>query len=156
MTHEAAAARALLEQGIKVPVRAPLLFRLFGKKKISLIVPPPVLGTLYRIGEIVEASGMERVLSGETAITMAQIHREYIKPMCRIVAIALLNGKFTGSAFAAPLAAWLRWSLSPLYLFTIVRKLEALRLDDVFMNTIRSTVAMKMTAPKLSPKEIGS
>ena len=156
MTTEANAAKALLEKGMKVPATAPSLLRLFGKRQIQLIVPPPHLGTLYRASEIIDESGLDKVLSGAESVTMHQVHKQYIKPISKIVAVSILNYWFVGWLFARPLAMWLRWHVTPLYLFTAARVMDTLRLDESFLKSIRLLAKMKMTTPNLSPEEKGS
>lgn len=156
MTTEEKAARVLLEHGMKVPLMAPLLFRLFGKKEISVLMPPPLLGTLYRISEVIESSGMGTVLNGGQAISIHELHSRFIKPLATIAAIGFLNGKWSGRIFSGPLAAWLYWHMRPLHLFACARVMSLLRMDENFTNTTRLIAGMKMTDPTLGQKESGS
>lgn len=155
MTQEQLAARALLEHGMKVPARAPSLLRAFGKKEIRILIPPPTLGTLYRVDEVAEAYGMTDLL-GDKPMSIHEARHRYTKPLSLIIAICISNGSATGWIFRKLIAWWLREHLQPLHLLTAGEVIEALRLDAAFLNTTRSVTGMKMTAPNLGQKEKGS
>ncbi|MFD2874037.1 hypothetical protein ACFS5N_16260 [Mucilaginibacter ximonensis] len=155
MTQEQLAARALLEHGMKVPARAPSLLRAFGKKEISILIPPPTLGTLYRVDELVEASGMTALIDDQS-VNIHEARRRFTKPLSLAIAICISNGSAIGWLVRKPLAWWLREHLQPLHLLTVGEVIEALRLDKAFLNTTRSVIGMKMTRPNLGQTAKGS
>jgi hypothetical protein len=155
MTPEQAAARALLEHGMKVPARAPSLLRVFGKKEIRILIPPPTLGTLYRVDEVSEQYGMADLLS-DKPISIHEARKRFTKPLSLVIAICISNGNALGWLFRRLIAWWLREHLQPLHLLTAGEVIEALRTDAAFLNITRSVTGMKMTKPNLGQMEKGS
>ncbi|MDO3641976.1 hypothetical protein [Mucilaginibacter sp. L3T2-6] len=145
------AAERLLDRGIKVPVTAPLLFRLFGKRKINVVVRMPYLGTLYRISALFLSMGIsDDRLKDMTGENIHNLFAKHGKTLTKIVAQALLNGWLTGWLFARPVAAWLYWRLNNVQLLTLADTLVSLTGSDAFTNTIRLVRMMKRTAPNQS------
>ena len=149
---ELQAAKSLLDEGIKVPVSAPLFLRVFGKRKIYLVVRQPYLGTLYRISKIYLETGMDNADNGDKKA----LYINYAKPMSRVVAQAILNGYWSGKLMGKLFAWWLVDKISPLYLENIISMLQAVADKEVFQDTIRSVGGMIMTTPNQSQTEQGS
>jgi len=153
MTAELQAAKALLDEGIKVPVTAPLFFKMFGKQKLNLVVKQPYLGTLYRISKIYLASGLAEDQETKDAELLFLNHG---KAMSRIAAMAILNGYWKGKFLGGLLSWWLFENMPALYLQTIMQVLKVVSGREAFTNTIKLVGEMIMTTPNLSQQTQGS
>lgn len=138
----------ILDQGVRVPIPAPFLFRLVGKKTINVVVRRPVIGNMLRISKMYIKMGI-----GENEIEEGE-WRDWIKlfektavPASRIVAVGMLRGKWRGWLFARPLAYWLRWKVNSREIAEMAAMLVSLSGVQDFMNTIKFLQGMKMTAP---------
>ncbi|MGZ3753580.1 MAG: hypothetical protein ACXVAY_01395 [Mucilaginibacter sp.] len=157
MNIEQKAAATLLDKGIKVPVTAPLLFRLFGKQQINITIGHPYLGTLYRISELCASSGIDSdLLEGIDEMNAHDLYRVHGKVMARIAAYAWLNANRRGSLLAGIVSGWFYWHLKPIQLKTLVEVLIVLSNASHFRNTIRSVSTMTMMKPNLSQEAQGS
>lgn len=149
---ELKAAKILLKRGVKVPVTAPLFFRIFGKKTINLVITAPNLYTLIKIAEIFCEMRIKETkdLSFAESFELLKAHH---KQMITIVALATLNDKKK------------HWRL-PFLRRTLVKRLNAETLSylffliiayggvEDFINTIRLAEVTKITKPmNLSPEE---
>lgn len=151
------AANALLEHGIKVQVTAPLLFRLFGKRTVSVVIRPPYMGTLYRISAINSGAGItEEVLETLDTLPVDQMNLKYIRPMAKVAATAILNNYWACMLFALPLALWLQWHMSQRQLMSVSFIINKLNGKKTFTNTIRLAAGLQITAPNLSQENQGS
>lgn len=151
------AANALLEYGMEVQVTAPLLFRLFGKRALTVVVPPPFMGTIYRISRINSKAGITTEVSESLeSMPVSELHDKYSWPMAKVAATAILNGYFACMLFTLPFAAWLRWHLKPWQLNTIATAMNLLNGKKAFTDTIRSSWGMQITTPNLSQANQGS
>jgi hypothetical protein len=162
---EQAAALALLDRGAAFHIPAPFLFRLFGKKKVRIVVRRLRLGTLLYLTELnplptspkgggdsavedmVRATGAQMVLIDLKAIA------ENLKPVCRIVASCLLNSHWKIPLFARPFGRYLRHHLNSDQIQELIMWLFVYGRAESFTNTIRLIETMRMTSPmNLSPE----
>lgn len=84
------AADTLLEKGVRVQcVAAPLLFRIFGRRKLNITLRQPTVSGLIRIGRIVVAMGLEpAALKGLTLAGAYRIVGTHGPEALRVLAIA--------------------------------------------------------------------
>src|SRR5690606_8493094 len=94
---ERLAAETILQRGVKVKARAPLLLRLVGIKRITLTLRHPTAGTLMRVASYYLRTGLtlEKLdgLKAEEALSVMAVHGTSLR---RAVATALLNGWISG------------------------------------------------------------
>jgi hypothetical protein len=146
MNIEQTAAETLLNKGIKVPVTAPLLLRVFGKDQLRLTITQPFLGTLYRISAVYLSTGLTG--ADIDALNEANAHHlftDHGRQLARIAALGWLNGYWRGRLLSGMVARWLYWHLTPLQLLTLANVLVLLSSTQAFTNTIRLAASMRMT-----------
>lgn len=142
---EAKSARVLLEQGEPIPIPAPFLFRLFGKKTILLTLKMPTADTClrainYRLKMNISDEEFES-LTIEQALTYMAKHS---KDTARIAAIVILESKFLDFCFGK----WLSGRLLKILPFSVLYDIMELvtiggGLED-FMNIIGLTKWMRL------------
>ncbi len=148
---ELQAAKTLLDEGVRIPIPAPLFLRMFGKKNINLSIKQPSAGTSlrvikYRLSMEVTDDFMND-LSVDDALKLQVKHGFKI---ARITALLILGGKLRGWLFSRLLASFLmeriqfKTMLSVMMLATLGSGVED------FTDTIRLTRMLRLTAPKLS------
>lgn len=150
-------AATLLDKGIEVPVTAPLLFRLFGKRVHHITIRPPFLGTLITISEVNTKHGLDAdKLEEIRADNMNALVIKYAKPLSNIAALAWLNNAFANRLLAWLVAAYFRRHIDPrqLQILATVFKIQASK--PAFTNTIGLVSDMTMTKPNLSQTIQGS
>ncbi|MEO7212658.1 MAG: hypothetical protein ABIX36_07630 [Mucilaginibacter sp.] len=154
---EQQAAATLLDHGIKVRVTAPLLFRLFGRKHIELVIIPPNMGTLTRISYLYLSSGItDEQLANMDDANAHNLFSKHGRLLSRIIATAWLYGYWRGKLLTGIVSGWMYWHLNSIQMRTIVNVLVMLSSRESFTSSIRSVAAMKMTAPTLSQQTQGS
>ncbi|ADY51514.1 hypothetical protein Pedsa_0942 [Pseudopedobacter saltans DSM 12145] len=157
MQTELHAVETLLQRGVKVKARAPLLFRLFGKKTIVFKLGQPKAGTLHRVASYYLRTGIDQTklheITSEEALTVISVHG---KNIYKAVATAILNGYWSGMLFTKPFAWWLSWHLTPKAILTLMDILITYGGIQDFMTTTRLVRSMKLTAPNLGQKTKGS
>lgn len=157
MRTEQHAAATLLDKGIKVPVTAPLLLRMLGKRTVNLVIKQPYLGTLYRISWLMLKTRLNDKQLNELNEANAHIlFARHGSSLAKVVAAAWLNDYWLGKLFTGLVSKWLYWHLTPIQLLTIANVLVFLSSTQSFTNTIRSVASMKMTKPNLSQQNQGS
>ena len=84
------AADTLLEKGVRVQcVTAPLLFRLFGRQRLNIVLHQPPLADLIRISRIVVQMGLDpKILQGLTLGDAYHIVQANAAQALRILSIA--------------------------------------------------------------------
>lgn len=151
------AADTILQRGVKVKARAPLLLRLVGIKRITLKLRSPTAGTLMRIASYYLGTGLtaERLseATAEEALAIMVVHGKALR---RAVATAFLNGWISGWLLVKPMAWYLKWYFTDEAICTILDLLITYGGTKDFMNTTRYLRAMKITAPTLGQKAKGS
>lgn len=152
------AADTLLERGVRFPIPAPFLLRIFGKKVINLTLYPPKMGTLISISKgLVDMEVDPSVLDEGDVGKAYSLIAEHGKAMCRIMAIAVLNGKWRIKLFSGILTSWLNWKLDARRLAELFMAITTLSGLQYFTSTIRYLPAMSITKRRsLSPADKGS
>jgi len=142
---EKRAANLLLERGVKVPVTAPLFLRLFGKKKINLIISAPTIATLTRIAEYY----LDLNIKNTQDLTLPEsfeLLQKHSKAMSIIIATIILN-KRNKYWMVKPLAYFLRGNIPMVELSTLFQLVILYGGVEDFINTIRLTEATRITMP---------
>ena len=137
----------ILDKGVRVPIPAPFLFRVFGIRTIALVVRRPVMGNMLRISGMYLKMGIGDELKEQDMNNWIALFRRTAKPASRIVAIGILRGRVSGWLFCRPLAWWLRWHTDSRQLSELADLLVALSGVQDFMNTITFLREMKITSP---------
>jgi hypothetical protein len=160
---EQAAALALLDRGAAFHIPAPFLLRLFGKKKIRIVVRRLRLGTLLYLTELPTPTPLKDVpeelakkikdTGTEPVSVDLKAIKENLKPVCRIVASCLLNSHWKIPLFARPLGRYLRHHLTGEQIQELIMWLFVYGRAESFTNTIRFIRKMSLTNPmNLSPE----
>ncbi|QNK63948.1 hypothetical protein H7F33_05500 [Pedobacter sp. PAMC26386] len=147
---ELEAADTLLDKGVPLPVTAPLLFRIFGKKTITLILKHPFLDTAVRAGSLylqVQEMGLET----ENVTEGIRLREKSAGLIARIIAIIILRNRFP-DWLERLLAFYLKRHVAEKTLYNITNVVVCSGISD-FLNTIRLTSHLRMTRPNLSPTE---
>jgi len=153
---EIKAAKTLLQRGVEMQVTAPLLFRMFGKKHIKLVITQPSAGTLIRMSELYLSTGIADSDLEEIELrTAMRLIASHGKTFSRIIATAYLNS-YIGEKLFARILAKMILRLSPQTICSFVTLLFLFGGTEDFMTTIRSVKKMKITAPTLSQATQGS
>jgi hypothetical protein len=157
MNVEYEAASRLLNNGVEVPLSAPLLFRLFGKRNTLIIVRAPFYGTLARITRLY----VKNRLSKEQldAIEDADFHELFLthhKAISKIAAYAWLNNPVCGFLLAGIVAWWFRWHMDDVKMHSLIKIIAALTRRKDFTDTIILVDTMRVTSPNLSQSTQGS
>ena len=149
------AANILLDLGVSIPMTAPRLFRLLGKKQVRLTIKRPCWGTMVRISRCWLSIGVSsEKINANTLEEDLTLIRDHGKTVCKVVAFGVLRGWFSG-LFAGILARYLLWKVHPTILVEAAYKMVTLSRVEDFINTIRLIGTMDVTN-SLSPKEKGS
>jgi len=149
------AANILLDLGVSIPMTAPRLFRLLGKKQIRLTIKRPCWGTMVRISKVwLEMGVSAEKIKANTIEEDLILMRDHGRQVCKVVAYGILRGWLSGK-FAGLLAWILLWRVNSTILVEAAYKMvTATRVED-FINTIRLIGTMDVTR-NLSPKTKGS
>lgn len=145
---EIQAARLILNEGVEIPVPAPLLFRLFGKKIIHLTIKQPSAGVALRITKL--RLGMEvndEELENITVDKALALQVKHTNTVCRIVALLVLGGKKRGWLFSRLLGFWLKEKLPFQNMLAIMVTATLGGGVEDFINTIRLTRMLRLTMP---------
>jgi len=149
------AANILLDQGVSIPMTAPWLFRLFGKKQIRLTIRRPYWGTMVRVSRAWLSIGVDsKTIAKNTLEDDLLLIQAHGKTVATIVAYGFLRGWFSG-LFAPLLGRYLLWRASPIILVESAFRLVTLSRVEDFTNTIRLIGTMNVTR-SLSPQVKGS
>ncbi|MDV3559779.1 hypothetical protein CMU68_10405 [Elizabethkingia anophelis] len=150
---EKQAAELLLKRGVKVPVTAPLLFRLFRKRIINLKVKSPTVLTYLKVAH----KFLEMEVDPDRDIELKEafeVYTKHGKKESEIIALCLLNNRFL-YWLHKPLAWWLRDKVTETesnYLYQLIVVYGGVQ---DFINTIRLIRTTRMTAPmNLSQKKV--
>lgn len=149
------AANILLDLGVNIPMTAPRLFRVFGKKQIRLTIKRPCWGTMVRISRAWLTMGVTaEKIKTNTLEDDLTLMRDHGRTICKVVAYGTLRGWFSG-LFAGLLGRILLWRVHPTILVEAAYKLVTLSRVEDFTRTIRLIGTMDVTR-NLSPKTKGS
>lgn len=150
-------ADAILENGVKVQVKAPFFLRLFRKKYISLKIYQPTMGNKLRINRLYIKMGIApEALESCTQQTADALMIQHSHTLLRIVGIALCNGFIMPWLLNRLLAFWLKWKLTPKEVCALAQVLVVFSGTSHFMNTIRLIRETMITSPNLSQQAQGS
>lgn len=150
MQTELRVSEALLQRGVKVKVRTPLLF------SVTLTLTHPCAGTLHRVASYYLKTGITQSMLDSVSVEDALKLMVKSKTMIyRAVAAALINSFWFGFLIR-PLAFWLSWGMNTKMAVTLLNILVAHGGLEDFMSTTRSIRQMKLTAPNLGRKMKGS
>jgi len=150
---EERAAATILERGVRIPFRAPLFFRMLGKKEVGIVMKPAPLGKLIAISREFTSMGVEvEMLDEMTSNQLNNFVIEHTDSIIRIVGIMLV-GK---SKLLALVCWWLRRTLTCRKLLDVVKLTIAINGVESFMSSIVLLGRMRMTQPRTSPQDQGS
>lgn len=154
----------LLERGVGFKIPAPFLYRLVGRKVMTLKVKRLYLGTLLHLSEL---AGIAELIPVDVGVDRAVAVRDMgsrphslpleaivnnIPRVTRAVAACLLNGKWRIRLFRWWLARVLQRRCTADHLQELAMWLFAYGRAESFTNTTKLLLAMTMTAP---PKNLG-
>lgn len=152
MNTEQLAAEMLLEKGVPVPVKVPLLLRVLGIKTAKMFAPS--LGNRVRISRLyIKMNIPEEQLTETTQLVAETLLEKHAYTHCRIVAMAMYKGWLFPILFNHITALWLKWYGDDKKIMALAELLLLLSGAAVFMSTTRYIRAMKITAPNLGQKE---
>lgn len=151
------AAETILQRGVKVKARAPLLLRLFFIRTVNVKLHNPTAGTMMRVASHYLSTGLDgRKLDDLTAEQAMAIMAVHGKELRKAVASAVLNGWISGWLFTRTVAWYLKWHLSDREICTMMNLLISYGGTQDFIDTTRYIKAMKITSPNLGQKKKGS
>lgn len=166
---EQAAAQALLDRGAAFHIPAPFLLRVFGKKKIRIVIRRLYLGSLIHLYEMPgidelkdlpvgkDAQGVISQMGAQAKSVDAKVILENIVPVTRAVAACILNRNWKIILFQKLVARHLRLTLDTDQLQELIMWLLVYSRAESFMNSIKFLSMMKVTSPmNLSPYGKGS
>lgn len=154
------AAEALLERGAGLKIPAPFLYRLVGRKYMTLKVKRLYLGSLLHLSRISALGELEPIEVGEErkriiqhmgceamSLSLTKIAQNKVE-VTRAVACCLLNNPTKIALFSWWLARVLRRRCHPDQLQEIVMWLFAYSRIESFWNTTELLRKMSMTQPR--------
>lgn len=136
----------ILDKGVRVPIPAPLFFRMFGKRFFYVTVRRPTIASMLMISKLYLKL---KIKEDETdwsswMMTMAVTGKE----VSRIVAVGMLRGRIRSRIFGKLLAWYIRGNMDMRQLAELSVILVTLSGVQDFMNTIKFLRLMKITEPK--------
>lgn len=143
------AAEMMLQVGIKIPIPAPYILRIFGKKEIKLTIKRFYLGTLLQISILADSFTMEPEQVNDS--NRALFIHQNSKTITTICALAFLNHPFKNK-LKSILAHYLKWHLTADELYELTLWIVGFTRTQSFINSISLAKKMTMTA-KMSPTE---
>lgn len=147
---ELLATETLLQRGVRVKARAPLLFRLVGIKNINLTLSTPTAGALLRMGHWylrcqLPIDKLEQV-SMEDAL---QYKVKYSENIYRALACLFIGNALMTRIFLKPYASWLREALTDEEVLTLLQLVLVHGGLQSFMTTTRYIRGVMITIPRL-------
>lgn len=138
----------LLEKGVNFTIPTRGLLR-YIKPNHVFKLRQSYLGTLLMLSEYYLKTGLDEAKLAENPLVEARrIVNRSAKPMAHIAAIGILNSKWRTRLYGGLLANFLLWRLTPKTLYELAMTIVMLNNTGDFLNTIRLTEGMQMTAPK--------
>jgi len=151
---------ALLDRGIAFRIPAPWFMRLFGKKKLKIIVKRLRLGTLLHLSILEELSAelqplkvggeREKVIKEMKAEPLTLPYKVIVDNLPTVtseVAACLLNSNLKIRLFKKLLARYLKWAVHPDQLQELVMWLFIYGRAESFTITTKFLRKMTMTMP---------
>lgn len=147
------AADTILQRGVTIKIPAPFFIRWI-KKSINLKLRSPYEGTMHRVASYYLRTGMTmELLEGLTTEEALKLQLKHGKTISKAVAVAILNGYWSGKFFTRPLAWYLRWHLKGSELYVLTTTLLIFGGVQDFINTTKSVRKMKLTTPKMGQSQ---
>ena len=150
---ELKASEIILQRGVRVKVRAPLLLRLIGKKTVGITLRVPTGGALVRMGTWYLKCGLsiEKLdqISIEEAMNFQVVYSEYIY---KALASLFLGNKHLTWLFLRPYSNWLKESMTIPSALTLLQLVILHGGLEDFMNTTRLVKGITITPPNLGQK----
>ena len=148
---EQRAAETLLDKGVPILLRAPFLLRVFGKKRIGVVLGNPFGGTYLQLTiYFLKMMASNKQLSEMDFSSLLAHQVKYHKTVYRAVACALLNSRLLRWPFTRPLA----WLLHDMLSYKdACRLFEILQVQggvEDFTNIIALGQRLNMTTPMTS------
>jgi hypothetical protein len=136
---------------IKVPLKAPLLFRLFGKKAINLVIDDMWFATCLINASLYNKSGL--LMDDLTELTIENATAIYKKNgdiMCRMLANSIINSRIRGYLFTGLLASYIKFSIKPLTLIDLTVYIVINSGAKEFIDVFRTSQLLTVTSPTYS------
>lgn len=150
-TVELHATETILQRGVRVKVRAPLLLRIFGLKTVSLTLRVPTAGALSRMGRwyLMCQLPLEKLegISLEEALLFKVKYGRFIY---NALACLFLGNRMLTRLFMKPFSRWLMESMSAAEALTLLQLVILHGGLEDFMNTTRLIRGKMLTPPKKS------
>jgi len=144
------AAETLLQRGVKVKARAPLLLRLFGKKTITLTLRVPTGGSLFRMGIWFFKCNLSAEQLEKIAVEDALYFRiKHGKNIYKALACLFIGNKLLTAIFLKPYSSWLMECLTDKEALMLLNTVILHGGLKDFMDTTRSLKKMTITEPRL-------
>lgn len=150
---ESRAMDAILEKGIEFKIPARGLIK-YIRPEHTFKLRQAYLGTLLELTRYYLKTGLdEKALADNPLLEARQVAHRSIKPMARIAAIGMLNGKWKIRLFSRIFANYLMWRLTPKTLYELSMTIVMLNNTGDFLNSIRLTAGMQIS--QRSPADNG-
>ncbi|TZF81819.1 hypothetical protein FW774_17335 [Pedobacter sp. BS3] len=151
METEIKAAETLLNQGQPIPIGAPWLFRLFGKKHLIVRVKQPSAGTMLRVTRLRLSMGVtDDFLANITVDDALKLQVKHTGTVSKMTALLLLGGKKRGWLFGRLLAKYLQEAMPFNAMLHIMQVVVLGGGIADFIDFIRLTRTMRLTEPTMS------
>ena len=150
-TVEFRAAETLLDRGVAVHFPAPLLLRLFGKKRITVKIQSPMGGTLVQISSYYLQLGLDVAKVNEIPFNeLVGKQLRHTKTIAKLVACALLNDRLLSLLFTPLLAFYLMNKLTLRAMCTVMEIVILQGGIEDFTHIISLGQTLNMMKPKVS------
>ncbi len=155
MNTEKHAAEILLNRGVAWRVPSPWFLRILGRKTVKIRVKALKLGTLLELSLLYASAGI--TAEDLSKKDQDEIIRSYMKPVCMITAVCILNSWLRIKLFTKPVARFIRWRFSGNMLLEVMIFIATFSGYTSFLNTIGLIRDLKITTPPdPSPESRGS
>lgn len=139
----------LLNAGMTFTVERRGIMKYLRKSGKKLTIKPPYLGTLdYITREFLKMDVTFDQLKDVTLAQSMEIASKHTRTMSRIIAMAILNGKWQIKLFTGPLSRWLMWRITPAMLYQLTVIISTLCDTGNFTNSIRLISGTRTTTPR--------
>lgn len=137
----------ILDKGVRVSIPTPFFLRWLGLKAINIVLKRPVIGNMLRISKMYLKMNVAADF-GDDVNKWLEVFTAAAVPVSRIVAIAILRGRFIGWLFCKPFASYLRWHIDSRKQAELAGVLVVASGVADFLNTIKFLRTMKVTEPR--------
>lgn len=147
------ATEILLQRGVPIYLRAPLLLRLLGIKKIKWVLSAPRGGSYLRMGEQYLQCQLSIDKLENISIENAMLFQvRYAKYIYRALACLFLAKPLVTKLFMKPVAWWMKEALTPKEALTFLQMVIIYGGSEDFMITTRYIRGVMITIPNLGQK----